>query len=41
MDIRITIPDEKKNDLALKRMDLLERTVATEGQGWNYEYAGV
>ena len=25
MDIKITIPDDKKNDLTLKRMDLLER----------------
>jgi len=25
MEIKITIPDEKKNDLTLKRMDLLER----------------
>lgn len=25
MDIKITIPDEKKNDLTLKRMDLLEK----------------
>lgn len=25
MDIKITIPDEKKNDLTLRRMDLLEK----------------
>lgn len=41
MDIRITIPDEKKNDLALKRMDLLEKKLDAQYKSFADRTAGV